>query len=118
MSNNETITLKQLSDIFKALSNPHRLSIFMRLTCCAEEMKGNGTDGQLCECVGALGKDLGIAPSTVSHHLKELSRAGLIKMNKRGQTTECLADIEVVKAVAEFFEKPIMIDRLRGGSSG
>jgi len=106
MSNNQTITLSQLSEIFAALSNPYRLGIFMRLTCCAGDMTESEPNGHICACVGTLGKDLGIAPSTVSHHLKELARAGLIKMTRRGQTTECQVDPEVVRAVAEFFQKP------------
>ena len=72
-------------------------------------MDESQSDGQICECVGALGKDLDIAPSTVSHHLKELAQAGLIKMNRRGQNTECQVDPEVVKIVAEFFNKPSSI---------
>ena len=106
MSNNETIPPKQLSEIFAALSNPYRLAIFMRLSCCNGDMKSGDSEGQICECVGALGKDLDIAPSTVSHHLKELARAGLITMNRRGQTTECQVDPQVVKAVAEFLKNP------------
>ena len=109
MSNNETLSLKQLSDIFAALANPHRLEIFLRLTCCAGDLKDAESDGQVCACVGTLGRDLGIAPSTVSHHLKELSRAGLIRMNRRGQTTECQVDPEAVRAVAEFFKKPACV---------
>ena len=105
MSNIQNITLKQLSEIFDALSNPHRLSIFMRLTCCPGSLFDADSEGQVCECVGSLGKDLGIAPSTVSHHLKELARAGLINMTRRGQTTECRVDPDVVKAVADFFNK-------------
>ncbi len=40
-------------------------------------------------CVGELGRGLGIGAPTVSHHLKELTRAGLIRTRKRGQNTEC-----------------------------
>lgn len=105
MSNNETVPPKQLSEIFAALSNPYRLAIFMRLSCCGGDMKDATSEGQICECVGSLGKDLDIAPSTVSHHLKELARAGLITMNRRGQNTECRVDPEVVKAVAGFFNQ-------------
>jgi ArsR family transcriptional regulator, arsenate/arsenite/antimonite-responsive transcriptional repressor len=105
MSNIEIITPKKLSDIFAALSNPYRLAIFMRLSCCGDEMKDANSEGQICECVGSLGKDLDIAPSTVSHHLKELAHAGLITMNRRGQTTECSIDPKVVKAVAGFFKQ-------------
>jgi ArsR family transcriptional regulator len=112
MSNIETLGLRQLSEIFAALSNSYRLEIFMRLSCCAEAMKESDSTGQICECVGSLGKDLGIAPSTVSHHLKELSRAGLIRMNRRGQTIECQVDPETVKMVADFFNaKSILMSK-------
>lgn len=105
MPKSEAIAPK-LTDIFKALSNPHRLEIFIRLACCAEEYVDPNPDGQICECVGKLGESLGIAPSTVSHHLKELVRAGLIKMNRRGQSVECRIDPETVKLLAAFFENP------------
>ncbi len=81
----------------------------MRLSCCDGNMKDAESEGQICECVGSLGKDLGIVPSTVSHHLKELSRAGLIIMNRRGQTTECQVNPEAVRAVADFFQKSACI---------
>jgi ArsR family transcriptional regulator len=103
MSNIKTIALEQLSEIFAALSNPHRLGIFLRLASCAGNMDDQNSEGQVCQCVGALGKDLDIAPSTVSHHLKELARAGLIRMTRRGQNIECQVDPEVVRAVADFF---------------
>ncbi len=109
MSNIQTINPRQLSEIFAALSNPYRLAIFNRLSCCAGSMKDDNSDGQVCECVGALGKDMGIAPSTVSHHIKELSRAGLIIMNRKGQTTECQVNPDVIKAVADFFQRAVSV---------
>jgi len=56
-----------------------------------------------CACVGELGKDLGIAPSTLSHHIKELRRAGLIRMERRGQKIDCWIDPATLKALKEFF---------------
>jgi len=43
-------------------------------------------------CVGDLGDGLELAPSTVSHHLKELRRAG--------QHVECWADSDVLECLA------------------
>jgi len=109
VSNYKTNDVEKLSEIFKALSNPHRLSIFMRLArCTGEEMTSN--DGNLvCECVGTLGKDLDIAPSTVSHHIKELRRAGLIIIRRRGQTLECSVAPDMLKLLADFFEPRVEV---------
>ena len=91
------------------MSNPHRLSIFMRLASCPGQEKATGTDAQICECVGTLGKDLGIAPSTVSHHIKELRRAGLINIRRRGQTLECSVDSQMLNLLAAFFEPRVKV---------
>lgn len=54
-------------------------------------------------CVGDLGKDLQIAPSTVSHHIKELHRAGLITTERCGQSIRCRVEPEVLKELGDFF---------------
>ena len=88
--------------MFKALSNAHRLKIFVRLANCCDAPCGG--DGDLMKtCVGELGKDMGIAASTVSHHLKELHTAGLISMERRGQNIECWVDAEVTEYLGNFF---------------
>ena len=94
--------IKEISEIFKALSHPHRLSIFLRLSKCCQK---HGCDEGSCTrfCVGELGKGLGIAPSTISHHLKELTRAGLISTSKRGQTTECWVVEKTLDELSIFF---------------
>ena len=94
---------QRYADIFKALSNPYRVKIFMRLASCCGSESSWGEDGQVCECVGVLGKDLGIASSTISHHIKELSRAGLIVMTRQGQRTVCSANPAVIDFVLSFF---------------
>jgi ArsR family transcriptional regulator len=95
------------AEIFKALSNPNRLRIFLRLaSCCAPGTRASidtDVDPEGCACVGELGQDLGIVPSTISHHIKELRRAGLIRMERRGQKIECWIDPETVVALREFF---------------
>jgi ArsR family transcriptional regulator len=94
----------QIARAFKALSNPHRLAIFIHLArhCAPGQMC---SDPGMREVVGRLGAGLGIAPSTVSHHLKELRQAGLIRMGRRGQFTECWVEPEVLDSLASFFLK-------------
>lgn len=55
--------------------------------------------------VGELGKDIEIAPSTLSHHLKELNHAGLIMMERKGQHIECWINTDVVGDLFEFFNQ-------------
>ena len=80
---------------------------FLRLvSCCAPGTRASidtDVDPEGCACVGELGQDLGIVPSTISHHIKELRRAGLIRMERRGQKIECWIDPETVAALREFF---------------
>jgi ArsR family transcriptional regulator len=110
MSKYQNMQTEKMADIFKALSNPHRLSIFRMLVDCCPPKKGSGakatavcgTDEVSNPCVSDLGKDLGIAPSTLSHHLKELSHAGLVKMERRGQHIHCCVDEDVFGTFERF----------------
>ncbi len=107
MSKYREKNIDKFAGMFKALSNPNRLKIFMRLiSCCqpgtvASINPKTGVAG--CACVGELGEDLGIVPSTVSHHIKELRQAGLIRMERRGQKIECFIDPTTLKALQKFF---------------
>jgi ArsR family transcriptional regulator len=107
MSNNRDNNIEKFAAMFKALSNPNRLKIFMRLTSCCQPgtvASINPTSGEVgCACVGELGQDLGIVPSTISHHIKELRQAGLIRMERRGQKIECFIDPATLTALQEFF---------------
>lgn len=107
MSNNRNTDAKRFAEMFKALSNPNRLSIFLRLVSCCAPGTSCGTDGGMRECVGELGKDLDIASSTVSHHIKELHRSGLIRMERQGQNVECWVDQEALNDLAMFFNQPV-----------
>ena len=102
MSNFEDIINRQAGR-FKALSNPHRLALFQRLcNCCAPGTVCNA-DEAVRFCVGDLGEGLNIAPSTLSHHLKELHRAGLIMMQRNGKHVECWVEPNTLQELVGFF---------------
>jgi ArsR family transcriptional regulator len=80
----------RLSRMFRALGNPHRLRLFMNLL---EESKLDLARGRVHDCFLAkllAGIDLGAA--TVSHHVKELSDAGLIQTEREGKQLICSVD--------------------------
>ncbi len=97
-------TTVQVAEMFKALSNPNRLNIFLRLMNCCAPGTVCSVDEAGKRCVGDLGADLNIAPSTLSHHIKELNRAGLVRMQRRGQHVDCWVDPVVVEELGRFFE--------------
>jgi len=109
MSNYQDKNIGKYAEMFKALSNPNRLKIFLRLiSCCAPgtvwSVPENSTsDLEGCSCVGDLGQDLGIVSSTLSHHIKELRHAGLIRRKRNGQKIEYAVDPEAVAALKNFF---------------
>jgi ArsR family transcriptional regulator len=108
MSNYQDKNIDQYAEMFKALSNPNRLKIFLRLvSCCAPGTfwslpKGRASGSEGCACVGDLGQDLGIVSSTLSHHIKELRHAGLIRMKRNGQKIEYSVNPEAVAALRGF----------------
>ncbi|WP_386114442.1 ArsR/SmtB family transcription factor [Thiohalocapsa marina] len=89
--------------MFKALSNPHRLALFERLVRCCTPGTVCSTEVALRHTVGELGKGLDIAPSTLSHHLKELHRAGLVQMQRNGRQIECWVAPATLKRLASLF---------------
>ena len=81
----------RLARMFRALSNPNRLRLFLNLL---DESKLDLARGRVHDCflvklLGGLG-DIG-AP-TVSHHVKELADAGLIHTQREGKQLICSVD--------------------------
>ena len=104
---NYSIHTEQLADMFKALGNPHRLALFRRLSSCCSP--GTLCDAELAarHSVSELGEQLTIAPSTLSHHLKELNRAGLIHMRRDGKSVKCWVEPTTLKVLTDFFDQPL-----------
>lgn len=102
MSKYRNLDLERSAALFKALGHPHRLAIFLRMVqrCTPGTLE---TETESAAAVGELAAGLDIAPSTVSHHMKELRHAGLIHMRRAGQATECWVEPEALRELAAFF---------------
>ncbi|MEX0892329.1 MAG: metalloregulator ArsR/SmtB family transcription factor [Gemmatimonadota bacterium] len=90
----ESPSREDLSRAFRALGHPHRLTIVQTLlgravACCTSERADDcRLDPASCN-VGDLGALVDVAPSTLSHHLKELEDAGLIERARDGRYLYC-----------------------------
>lgn len=72
--------INELAKIHKALSNENRLEIFLNI------VKQDESKFESCDCIMTVLMDkLRIGAPTISHHLKELSNAGLIETSKDGK---------------------------------
>ena len=105
MSNNSIDSIAELARAFKALANPNRLQIYLNLRQCCEPGKECSVEDAASCCVGDLGSDLDIALSTLSHHLKELSQAGLVNTQRQGKQIHCSVNPDMVDTLAEFFRR-------------
>jgi ArsR family transcriptional regulator, arsenate/arsenite/antimonite-responsive transcriptional repressor len=98
-----------MARIFKALSNDQRLKIFMMIY---ENQGANISDDvSTCKCTCGLNKAftkacdyLKLSRSTISHHLKELQNAGLIKCDRIGQSFNCVVNEEIVDSIRDFLK--------------
>jgi ArsR family transcriptional regulator len=76
----------QFQRIAKALADPRRFEIFEEMAASPNEM----VCGQIVE-------RFPVTQATVSHHLKELTDAGLVEMRPEGQFRYCRARLDVMR---------------------
>lgn len=75
-----------------ALAQESRLDIFRWLV-------QKGVEGA---CVSDIGEQLGIAPATLSFHLKELQRSGLLVARRKGRHIYYAPDFAAMNALVEY----------------
>jgi len=103
MSNCITSEVERFAEIFNALSNPNRLQIYTLLSGCCVPGTTCAVETLADSCVGEIGEQLNIAPSTLSHHLRELSQAGLITMSRQGKQVMCAVNPDMLVQIQTFF---------------
>lgn len=78
--------------VFKALADPVRLKIVVRLAC--------GDDESVCAC--SMPDAFGVSQPTLSHHLKKLVAAGILNREMRGNWAHFSLRPETLSAVQSF----------------
>jgi ArsR family transcriptional regulator, arsenate/arsenite/antimonite-responsive transcriptional repressor len=83
-----SLTDKQFELIAKALADPRRMAV---LQVIAGERE--------CACA-KLREEFPVSKATISHHVKELVRAGLVDARREGQYLNCEVRRDVLEAYA------------------
>jgi ArsR family transcriptional regulator len=93
-------------EIFKALSNPSRLEIlkFIYKSGVTGTLDTQGSCCAKCSCMGDVVVKFHLAPSTISHHTRELVRTGLVKVERDGQFIRLLPNPEALEAASTFMD--------------
>ena len=80
------LTSRQFELIAKALADPRRMALLETIA---------GEDD--CPC-RRLRDQFPVSKATISHHIKELARAGLVEARREGQSLHCEVNREVLGA--------------------
>ncbi len=90
--------------VFKALGDPTRLAIFELVRATADPAEGHSAR-DLGNTVSQIASRFDISLSTVSHHLKELRAAGLIRCERRGQSIYCSVDPATLGRLGDYLAR-------------
>jgi len=83
-----------------ALAQDTRLAIFRALVRAHSPRDGKGG-----LAAGDIGEALGVAPATLSFHLKELAHAGLVSARREGRSIVYKADLDAMRGLTAFLLK-------------
>lgn len=98
--------LDQAAARLEALGSPVRLAIYRYLVRAGEGGKP----------VGAIQDQMGMAASTLSHHLKHLESVDLIARRKEGTTHFCLACYTTMDDLISYLTEECCVEAGKDGS--
>lgn len=93
---------KQMAKIFKALSNPNRLELYLKITQSHEADFDTGGECSITNIMSCFN----IGAPTISHHIKELVNANLITTEKRGKFLICKVNKKLALEVSKLLALP------------
>jgi len=87
---------KKMAKVFKALSNPNRLELYLKIVENQETSYEASSGCLICD----IAESFNIGAPTISHHLKELSNAELIFTERKGKFLVAKVNEEMVEEVS------------------
>lgn len=94
------LTRDQAAKGFAAIGSQHRLEVYLTLVRAGD--KGMS--------VGQIQQSIDIPASTLAHHLRFLTEAGLLTQTKQGRTTLNLANFDRMDQLADYITSQCCID--------
>ncbi|MCH9675758.1 MAG: metalloregulator ArsR/SmtB family transcription factor [Gammaproteobacteria bacterium] len=94
------LVLEEAAQGFAAVGSEPRLEVLLTLVRAGPEGLS----------VGDIQARVGIAPSTLAHHLRFLAAAGLIDQEKHGRSVVNRAAFERIEALANFLLRECCVD--------
>ena len=106
MTTDSGVSLTEAATTFAALGSEQRLHVLRTLVRA-------GPEGL---AIGELGARSGVTGSTLTHHMKLLSAAGLVEQKRDGRRIICIAAaFERMQVLSEYLLKECCADAPEGG---
>jgi ArsR family transcriptional regulator len=101
MDRTEPQDARAMAFILKALGHEHRLELFLEI---ARQQEAR-FPAQGCCVISEIKDHFRIGAPTLSHHLRELSMAGLITTERQGKNLVARVNAETLERIREFLPR-------------
>ena len=99
---NYSLSIEKAASCFAALGSEQRLLILKILV----------RSGPVGLTIGELGDCSGVTGSTLTHHMKILTQAGMVEQKKNGRSIICAAvSFDEIQKLSEFLLQDCCVDR-------